>query len=79
MELMLRRLFLLLWYFWLGWWGLHGLRAAATSTVYFWYLGLVLLLAFTNLGEGMVRAMSLSFLLLLLEPALFILLLCQGD
>ena len=76
MELMLRRLFLLPWYLWFGWWGLRGLRATAATTIYLGCLRLVLLLMFTNLGEGMVGAVSLTLLLLLLEPALFILLLC---
>ena len=74
-ELMLLWLFLLLWFFLLDWWG-RRLRAVAMSAIYLWYLGLVLLLSFTNLGEGVVSAVSLPFLLLLPEPALFILLLC---
>src|SRR5882762_8137136 len=76
---MLLRLLLLPRYFGFGWWGLRKLRAAATTTIYLEFLGLGLLLAFTNLGEGMVGAVSLALLLLLLEPAFFILLLCQGD
>jgi len=61
------------------WGGLHRLRVAAMMTIYLWYFGLVHLVTFANLGEGMVGTVGLAFLLLLPEPTLLVLLLCQED